>query len=148
KYSDAEKAMERAIKIDKAPGQKPGRSIGEDLNDMGLIYDKLEKYDKAANMYKQAIDEKEKVVGKEHYSVATSCQNLGEIMDKKGNKEEWRNLSLRAARIWAQYLGINFAGSRDQMEEYIEMMHRTPYEYEMPNADTRFDGMRPYLGRY
>jgi len=145
KFDQAQEAMQKALAIDRTLGTKAGRSIGEDLNDSALILDKQEQYDEASKLYEEALREKERVVGKNHYSLGTTLFNLSAIRKLQHRTRESDDLADRARKIWSAALGSG--NVPDQFRQYMEIMMRTRPEYEVPCADTRFDGLRPYLGR-
>jgi tetratricopeptide (TPR) repeat protein len=145
KYADAQDAMQKALNIDRALGKETGRSVGEDLNDDALIFDKQEQYDQASKLYEEALREKERVLGKNHYSLGTTLFNLSDIRKLQHRAKESDELADRASKIWSASLG--HGNYLDPYREYMEIMLRTRSEYEVPFADTRFDGLRPYLGR-
>jgi tetratricopeptide (TPR) repeat protein len=145
KYADAQDAMQKALSIDRALGKESGRSVGEDLNDDALIFDQQEQYDQAGKLYEEALQQKECVVGKNHYSLGTTLFNLSDIRKLQHKSKESAELAARANKIWAAAVG--HGNNIDQYREYMEIMLRTRSEYEVPFADTRFDGLRPYLGR-
>jgi tetratricopeptide (TPR) repeat protein len=175
-YEDAEKFEKRALEIDTANGDIAGRSIGEDLNDLALVYDQQEKYDRAREFYKQAVDYKTKHLAPVDYSLATSLYNLAEVEKLSGDTKDYAIHSSQAYEIWkkllrfkasyeplpekidsadASELKTNYARNGmengvsvpDPMSCYLRIMHATRADYEQPNCDARFDGLRPYLGR-
>jgi tetratricopeptide (TPR) repeat protein len=148
RFDQAKAAMNKALQIDKALGDNSFRSVGEDLNDLALIYDKEEDFKKADATYKEALAAKEKSVGKDHYTVGTTLNNLADIEDRLGHKEDSERLKSRADRIWLSWLGGDFNRYPDDMQRYRQLTKMANSDYERPNADTRFDGLRPYLGRY
>jgi len=145
KFADAKEAIDRALVIDRALGKHAGRSVGEDLNDKALIFDKEERYDTAGKLYEEALQEKERVVGKNHYSVGTTLYNLSYIRKLQHRQQESDQLASRASKIWTAALGPD--RYPDQFREYMKIINLTRSEYEVPFADTRVDGLRPYLGR-
>jgi tetratricopeptide (TPR) repeat protein len=147
KFDDAEKFQEQALKIDEEYGEHAGRSIGEDLNDLALVFDRKEDYKTAEDFYQKALDKKIAVVGPGHYSIATTLFNLAEIKQKLGDEKAYKELSGKAYSIWAQVLGPKDRTLPDAMQKYQLVLDLTKPDYEVPHVDTRFDGLRPYLGR-
>ncbi|MBS1957720.1 MAG: tetratricopeptide repeat protein [Cyanobacteria bacterium SZAS-4] len=201
-YADAEKFEKRALDIDTNSGEGAERSVGEDLNDMALVYDQQEKYPEAKNFYKQAVEYKNKHLDPMDYSRATSLYNLAEIEKITGDTKGYANHAAQAYEIWkkllhfkasftthaaattsngpaegsatpsngsadasatssdgsaadASALDINYAENGvdngkavpDPMSCYLRIMRATKSDYENPNVNARFDGLRPYLGR-
>jgi len=59
------------------------------LNDsLGLIYLHLGEYSKALLLLEKALTIREKVLGGEHPSTATSCNNIGGVYDDKGEYDK------------------------------------------------------------
>lgn len=149
-FSDASKFQERALKLDTELGDSGRRSVGEDLNDLALIFDQQEDYPQAEKLYKQAVEVKQKSLDPADYSLATSLYNLAEIERLTGDEENSQKYLSQAYKIWEQLLDFRPAKdvkTPDPMSCYMRIMKATRADYERPNLDARFDGLRPYLGR-
>ncbi|CAN5546339.1 hypothetical protein BH10CYA1_BH10CYA1_19310 [soil metagenome] len=105
-YADAELFEKRALDIDTKIGATAERSIGEDLNDMALVYDQQEKYSQAKDFYEQAVAYKDKHLEPMDYSRATSLYNLAEIEKITGDAEGYANHAAQAYAIWKRLLGF------------------------------------------
>ncbi|MBI2811000.1 MAG: tetratricopeptide repeat protein [Candidatus Melainabacteria bacterium] len=103
-YTDAELFEKRALDIDTKIGVNAERSIGEDLNDMALVYDQQEKYPQAKDFYKQAVAYKDKHLEPLDYSRATSLYNLAEIEKITGDTKEYSVHAAQAYEIWKKLL--------------------------------------------
>ncbi len=103
-YADAEALEKRALDIDTNSGAGAERGVGEDLNDMALVYDQQERYSEAANFYKQAVEYKNKHLHPMDYSRATSLYNLAEIEKINGDTQGYANHATQAYEIWKQLL--------------------------------------------
>lgn len=180
KYDDAEKFEKRALDIDRRSKDQDTRSVGEDLNDLALIYDQQEKYKEAENLYKEAMSYKDKHLNPTDYSRATTLYNLAEVEKLLGNQKQFADLSTQAYSVWKKLLRFKAdyspnppkqseavesaaitieapSGQEVQVDNprvvpdpiscYLRILKATREDYEAPHLDTRFDGMRPYLGR-
>jgi tetratricopeptide (TPR) repeat protein len=104
KYPEAEVFAKKALDIDTKLGDKASRSVGEDLNDMALVYDQQEKYKEAADFYFQAVEFKNKHLDPIDYSRATSLYNLAEIEKILGKEKESAAHATEAYDIWKKIL--------------------------------------------
>lgn len=176
-YQKAESLEKRCLSIDTVNGAAAGRSVGEDLNDLALIYDQQEKYEEAKDYYTRAVAFKASHLDPIDYSQATSLHNLAEIEKLCGDAENYTKHSAKAYEIWKRLLrfkasyavqakaGTSTSGPAafaiayaengadngvavpDPMSCYLRITRATRADYEQPHADARFDGLRPYLGR-
>ncbi len=104
KYQEAEVFAKKALDIDTKLGDKASRSVGEDLNDMALVYDQQEKYKEAEDFYSQAVAFKDKHLDPIDYSRATSLYNLAEIEKILGRDKEYVAHATEAYAIWKKIL--------------------------------------------
>lgn len=158
KFSDAKAAMEHALEIDRAHGEKAARSVAEDLNDLGLVYDKMENIPQAVSCYEQSLKAKRAIHGNAHYSVATTMFNLADMLKAQGKGKASASMAAQAEEIYSNVLSattgflsptsLKIWGHGDPVQQYIELNTRFRFEYEMPRTDVRCDGLRPYLQRY
>ncbi len=73
--------LERALKIYEEICDKPHRSLGICLNNLGIAYQKNKEVKKAVEFYERAINIKEKVHGINSLSVAITLENLAQCLE-------------------------------------------------------------------
>jgi tetratricopeptide (TPR) repeat protein len=105
KFGDAEMFEKQALDLDRALGKPAERSVGEDLNDMALVYDQQDKFEQAKKLYQESLDWKTAhAAACPAYSRATTLYNLAEIDKILGDQKGFENLSTEAYAIWKQLL--------------------------------------------
>jgi tetratricopeptide (TPR) repeat protein len=104
KYAEAETFEKKALDIDTKLGASSSRSIGEDLNDMGLVYDQQENYEEAEKFYEQAAAYKNEHLDPLDYSRATTLHNLAEVEKIRGKMDEYEAHASQAYAIWKKLL--------------------------------------------
>ncbi len=57
------------------------------------------------NLFRRALDSDEKTYGSDHPEVATTLNNLGNVLREQGQLDEAKNLFQRALRIFQEVLG-------------------------------------------
>ncbi len=80
-------------------------AVATDLNNLGLLYNKLGDYDKAEPLYKRALEIDEKALGPDHPGVATGLNNLGELYYNLDDFAKAEPLYKRALEITEEALG-------------------------------------------
>jgi tetratricopeptide (TPR) repeat protein len=63
------------------------------------LYESQGRYAEAEPLYKEALAIKAKVLGKEHPSYATSCNNLAELYESQGRYAEAELLRKEAQKV-------------------------------------------------
>jgi tetratricopeptide (TPR) repeat protein len=94
---------EAIVRFQKADALKPDDSII--LNWLGLSLHDAGRYVEAEPLYKQALETREKALGKDHPSTATSLNNLAGLYDLQGRYAEAEPLYKRALEIHEKALG-------------------------------------------
>jgi len=80
------------------------RHLGYVLNSLGLFFQKASYFDAAIPLLHRALTIREKVLGKEHPSTATSLNNLAVLYNNKGDYDEAEPLYRRALSIYEKVL--------------------------------------------
>ncbi len=75
------------------------------LNDFAVALSEAASYEEAEPLYKRSLEIKEKVLGAEHPSVATTLSNLAELYKAQGRYEEAEPLYKRSLEISEKVLG-------------------------------------------
>jgi len=104
KFSDAESLEKQALDLDRSIGKESTRSVGEDLNDLALVYDQQDNFMQAEKYYKEALEYKESHPQCPIYSRATTLYNLAEIEKILGHQREFATFSTEAYQIWKRIL--------------------------------------------
>ena len=90
----------------KEKAQGPGyTSTFETVNNLGLLYYKLERLGEAEKMYQRALAGKEKIRGLEHTSTLNTVNNLGRLYFKLGGLGESEKMYQRALKGYTKALG-------------------------------------------
>ena len=74
---------------------------------MALVYDKMGEYGRALDFYNKALAIKEKVLGTEHPSTATTYHNLAILYDKMGDCANAREYAEKALAVFESRLGAD-----------------------------------------
>ena len=86
-----------------------------------MAYYNKGEYDKAIELYRKALEIKEKVLGKEHPSTATSYNNIGLAYYNKGKYDKAMEFYRKAEKIREQKLGPDHPYTKD-VKESIEFV--------------------------
>ena len=74
---------------------------------MGLVYDSQGSYDKAMELYRQALAIYKTSLGKDHPTVATTWNNMGTVHYKQGKYRQALELYRQALPVRQKSLGPN-----------------------------------------
>ncbi|KAK0623518.1 hypothetical protein B0T14DRAFT_425965 [Immersiella caudata] len=85
------------------------------LSKVGQSFQNLGKYKEAEQMHQQALQLREKVLGKEHPSTLTSMNNLGNVLDGQGKYEEAEQMHQQALQLNEKVLGKEHPSTLDSM---------------------------------
>ncbi|KAK3383706.1 hypothetical protein B0T24DRAFT_645911 [Lasiosphaeria ovina] len=103
-------------------------------------YSQMAKYEEAEQMYRQALELNEKVLGREHPSTLDSMNNLGLVLGSQGKYEEAEQIHRQALELYEKVLGREHPSTLDSMNnlglvlgsqgkyEEAEKMHRQALE--------------------
>ncbi len=73
------------------------------MRNVAVVYEDLGRYAEAEPLYKRALAIREKALGPEHPSVATSLENYAARLRKTGRSTEAAKLEARAKAIRAKH---------------------------------------------
>jgi tetratricopeptide (TPR) repeat protein len=83
-YTKALSYALKAYEVDQAVNKSDTNiTISTDLNNIGYVYERLEKYDKALEYYQRSLKIKEKKYGKYHKDITITQNNIASVYDKK-----------------------------------------------------------------
>jgi tetratricopeptide (TPR) repeat protein len=103
-YGGIEPIYQRALTIcEKAYGPQDS-AVAKILNDLALLYRRLERYAEAEPLYKRSVEIYEKALGPDHPYVATCLDNLARLYDIQGRYAEAELLNKRSQAIFEKAL--------------------------------------------
>lgn len=97
-YSEAEKLAIEALEI--AQHEKREDSKAAILHTLGTIYMRLGQYDKAENALIESLKIKESILSPNHHAIATSYNQLAQLLNRKSQYAEAEKLYRRALDIF------------------------------------------------
>jgi len=111
-YPEAEKAKREEIELlggmrDKDSYPEYSTNYPMSLESLGFILIEESKYEEAEEVYRKALDYRERVYGASHKSVATSLINLGNLYLRQGKLSEAEVMSRRALTLLSGALDKN-----------------------------------------
>jgi serine/threonine-protein kinase len=69
------------------------------LNNLGVVYESLKKYEEARQMHERALALRQKALGPEHPEVANSLSNLASVLRHQGKLAEAKEKYTRALAL-------------------------------------------------
>lgn len=140
KVTEAISYMNQALAIDKAYGRSAGRSIGEDLNDLGVLMMRKGDLANAEKLLTDAKKAKLATVGKNGYSMAVTQLNLSNVY-KAAGKLQLSDSEFSSARaiVDRHMRRLGQSPSGDLFRDLLVVIRRHQNEYEPPVFDTRSD---------
>jgi tetratricopeptide (TPR) repeat protein len=150
KFSDAESEVRRSVKIDTAYRYMAGRSIAEDLNDLGVILFNDRKIDEAKKTLAQSLALKKKESLNDSFSVALTSENLSIVLNKIGEHKDAVKLHQEALQKFRDFLkskNIKPAAPDNAKSLYEQVLSCTKETYEVPVFDTRAELLIDGVGR-
>ncbi|MDR2528229.1 MAG: tetratricopeptide repeat protein [Synergistaceae bacterium] len=104
-YLEAKEYYERVLPLCLKLFGEESPNTAEVLNDLGLVYHKLEDYPKAKKIYERALAIRLEVFGEESSHTAASLNNLGNIYEKLGNYPQAKEIHERALAVRLKLFG-------------------------------------------
>jgi tetratricopeptide (TPR) repeat protein len=99
------------------------------LFNVGECFQISGKYEEAERTHRQALQLKEKVLGKEHPSTLASMNNLARVLDSQGKYEEAEQMHRQALQLWEKVLGQEHPSTLTSMSNLAEVL-RSQGKYE------------------
>jgi tetratricopeptide (TPR) repeat protein len=97
---------ERAIELLRLADHSEHYEIGDEIAScIGRLWDDQGRYREAGSIYEQILEKRQKLLGQEHPSVATSLNDLAVIYDTQGRYEEAEALQIHALLMRKKLLG-------------------------------------------
>ncbi|KAK4164715.1 phosphorylase superfamily [Cladorrhinum sp. PSN259] len=87
-------------------------------------YSEIAKYEEAERIYRQALELKEKVLGREHRSTLDSMNNLGLVLQNQGKYEEGEQIHRQALKLKEEVLGREHPSTLDSIDNLGIMLRR------------------------
>ncbi|KAK4651792.1 P-loop containing nucleoside triphosphate hydrolase protein [Podospora pseudocomata] len=93
------------------------------LSKVGESFRNLGKYEEAEQMHRQALQLKEKVLGKEHPATLTSMNNLAVVLRSQGKYEEAEQIHRQALQLREKVLGKEHPDTLSSMNNLAFVLH-------------------------
>ncbi|MEX1366634.1 MAG: serine/threonine-protein kinase, partial [Nannocystaceae bacterium] len=103
RHEEAHRWSEHAEPLSRAAGETIARASY--FSSLGAIADSQGEYEDARRFHERALAIKEKAMGPQHPTVATSLNNLGNAASALGDQEDARAALERALAIWKEAFG-------------------------------------------
>jgi tetratricopeptide (TPR) repeat protein len=150
RLSDAESCLRHSVKIDTAYRYMAGRSVAEDLNDLGVILFNEGKIDEAKKNFVQSLTLKKKEPVNDSFSVALTSENLSIVLNKIGEHKDASKLHHEALEKFRDFLkrkNVKPGAHDDARSLYEKVLSCTKETYEVPVFDTRAELLIDGIGR-
>ena len=107
-----------------------------------LLYKSQGRYEAAEPLYQRALAIREKVLGPDHPSVATSLDNLALLYKSQGRYETAEPLYKRALAVFEKALGPDHPDVATSLENYAALLRKTGREDEAAELEARAKAIR------
>ncbi|KAK0728575.1 hypothetical protein B0T26DRAFT_869597 [Lasiosphaeria miniovina] len=94
------------------------------MSNLAIVIDNQGKYEEAEQIYRQALQLTEKVLGKEHPSTLNSMNNFANMLDRQGKYEEAKQMDRQALQLREKVLGKEHPSTLDSMNNLAIVLDR------------------------
>ncbi len=117
--------FQKATETWRATSGIQSQNYANSLNNLGLLYNKMEKYEKALSLFQESLKIKKEVLGTQHPDYANSLNNLASLYYSMGEYEKALPLCEESLKIRKEVLGTlhpDYAASLNNLARLYQAM--------------------------
>ncbi|GJQ58361.1 MAG: tetratricopeptide repeat protein [Candidatus Scalindua sp. AMX11] len=127
-YKEAQPWLEKLLQLRQQETTETVE-LAQIQNNLALLYHDMGKYEVAEPLYKRSLEIKEKALGLDHPSVATTLNNLANLYREQGKYEEVEPLYKRSLEIKEKTLGSDHPSVAETLNN-LACLYRKQGKYE------------------
>ncbi|MCU0936760.1 MAG: tetratricopeptide repeat protein [Gammaproteobacteria bacterium] len=112
------------------------------LNNLGVLYVRAQQFERADELYRKALEVRQKALGPSHPQVGQSLSNLAYLRQAEGKLEESESFAKRAVALLEGALGAEDPALVSPLTQYAGLLRATKREREAEKVEERLKGLR------
>jgi eukaryotic-like serine/threonine-protein kinase len=123
-FDTAQRLCDETLKVYALHGQERTSAAASVMNELAAIYSYRGRHDRAAELYRAALDIDRQALGNDHPQIAMHLQNLAVALQQQGKLPEAAPLYEESMQIFHRVLGEKHPQTLDAAANYGRFLHR------------------------